>query len=166
MNKNIDLTKILKDCPIGTKLYSTIYGEVEFYELDQSSSYPIILQTYNGFRPCVTKYGMYAIDYENKGECVLFPSKEQRDWSKFTAPWYKKDKFDPKTLNPFDKVLIRNYNAEDWCCDSFSHVSDGSNTYVYVSSRSIYKRCIPYNDDTKHLIGTAEEAPEYYRYWE
>lgn len=26
--------------------------------------------------------------------------------------------------------------------------------------------CIPYNDDTKHLVGTKEEAPEYYRYWE
>lgn len=95
-----------------------------------------------------------------------FEIKDQKDWSKFSAPWHKKDKFDPKTLNPFDKVLIRNYNAEDWCCDSFSHVSDGSNSYVCVSGRSIYKRCIPYNDDTKHLIGTANEAPGYYRYWE
>ena len=30
MNESIDLTKILKDCPKGTKFYSTIYGEVEF----------------------------------------------------------------------------------------------------------------------------------------
>ena len=28
-----------------------------------------------------------------------------------------------------------------------------------------YTYCIPYNDDTKHLVGTTEEAPEYYRYW-
>ena len=33
----------------------------------------------------------------NGAECVIFPSKDQRDWSKFTAPWYKKEKFDPKT---------------------------------------------------------------------
>ena len=29
-----------------------------------------------------------------------------------------------------------------------------------------YDFCIPYNDDTKQLVGTADEAPEYYRYWE
>ena len=34
MNENIDLTKILKDCPEGTTLYSTIFGEVEFIECD------------------------------------------------------------------------------------------------------------------------------------
>ena len=34
MNENIDLTKILKDCPKGTKLYSTIFGEVEFEHIE------------------------------------------------------------------------------------------------------------------------------------
>ena len=29
-----------------------------------------------------------------------------------------------------------------------------------------YRHCIPYNDETKHLVGTTEEAPEFYRYWE
>lgn len=29
-----------------------------------------------------------------------------------------------------------------------------------------YKYCVPYNDETKHLVGTKDEAPEYYRYWE
>ena len=43
------------------------------------------------------------------GECTLFPSKDQRDWSKFVRFWDKPkvDKFDPKTLQPFDKVLVR-----------------------------------------------------------
>ena len=36
MNENIDLTKILKDCPCGTKLYSTIYGEVELKQIHRS----------------------------------------------------------------------------------------------------------------------------------
>ena len=31
MNENLNLAEILKDCPKGTKLYSTVYGEVEFY---------------------------------------------------------------------------------------------------------------------------------------
>ena len=43
MNKNIDLTKILKDCPDGTKLYSTIFGDVTFYCIDEIAEYPIIL---------------------------------------------------------------------------------------------------------------------------
>ena len=33
MNENIDLTKIVKDCPKGTKLYSPISGEVYFKEI-------------------------------------------------------------------------------------------------------------------------------------
>ena len=163
MNENIDLTKILKNCPKGTKLYSTIYGEVEFYDIVESNFYPIMLQTDLGLRPCVTKYGLYAINYENKGECTLFPSKDQRDWSKFTAPWYKKEKFDPKTLKPFDKVLARDGSNHYWHIDFFSHYIN-NDMYSYKCANCHYKVCIPYNDKTKHLVGTAKEAPEYYKY--
>lgn len=41
MNENIDLTKILKDCPKGWKLYSTIFGDVTFCYIDESDEYPI-----------------------------------------------------------------------------------------------------------------------------
>ena len=42
MNENIDLTKILKDYPEGTKLYSTIHGEVTLIDSnDTSQHYPI-----------------------------------------------------------------------------------------------------------------------------
>lgn len=33
MNENLNLVEILKDCPKGTKLYSTVYGEVKFEEI-------------------------------------------------------------------------------------------------------------------------------------
>lgn len=36
----------------------------------------------------------------------------------------------------------------------------------YACSRSAYKECIPYNDETKHLVNTSEEAPKFYRNWE
>ena len=39
-------------------------------------------------------------------------------------------------------------------------------SYRYSCISDYYKYCIPYNDDTKHLVGTKDEAPEYYRYWE
>lgn len=168
MNENIDLTKILKDCPAGTKLYSTIFGDVKFSHIFKDSGYPIILHTYNGGVTFVTKYGKSHIDYENEGECVLFPSKKQRDWSKFVAPWYKSNKFDPKTLKPFDKVLARDCIDGEWRCDFFSHIGksirDSGRLYVGTGFGA-YDRMIPYNEETKHLVGTTEEAPEYYRYW-
>ena len=156
----MDLTKILKDCPAGTKLYSTIFGDVKFSHIFKDSDCPIVLHTYKGGVTFVTKHGRHNIDYENEGECVLFPSKEQRDWSKFTAPWYKKEKFDRKTLKPFDKVLVRDNINNPWVCDHFSYINHAN---ICITTDRC-KHCIPYNDDTKHLVGTTEEAPEYYRY--
>ncbi len=100
---------------------------------------------------------------EFDGECMLFPSKEQRDWSKFKT---KKPKFDPKTLQPFDKVLTRYSKSGNWLLQLFSHTMEGELDYPYLCINNSYKYCIPYNDDTKHLVGTTEEAPEFYRYWE
>ena len=161
MNENIDLTKILKDCPCGTKLYSTIYGYVTFCYIDKSAEYPIILTAEGGCYSSVSADGRNYVDFD--GECTLFPSREQRDWSKFNAPWYKKEKFDPKTLKPFDKVLVRNFTDSKWGCNIFSHILQIDS---YMCLYASWRYCIPYNDDTKHLVGTTEEAPEYYRYWE
>ena len=114
----------------------------------------------------VTREGRHLY---NSGECILFPSKEQRDWCKFTAPWYKKERFDPKTLKPFDKVLARD-SGTNWRCTFYSHTIENRNShfkyYKYVTDNSVFEYCIPYNEDTKHLVGTAKKAPEYYRYWE
>ena len=163
MNESIDLTKILKDCPSGTKLYCSIYGEVEFVCIDEYEEYPIKVMVNRKFIDAFSRKGFIRPQYNIKGD--LFPSKNQRDWSKFTAPWYKKEKFDPKTLKPFDRVLVRNYKTTKWRCEHFSHF-DGGNYNPCIASCCSYMFCIPYNDDTKHLVGTTEEAPEYYRYWE
>ena len=165
MNENIDLTKILKDCPEGFELYSPLYGKVIFYGIAENSwKFPIDCTDYKGSFISFTKEG-YLYNKYSDAECVLFPSKKQRDWSKFTAPWYKKEKFDPKTLQPFDKILARNVHFENWNCDIFSNINDNE-PYKYNTISNYWKYCIPYNGDTKHLVGTNEEAPEYYRYWE
>lgn len=79
----------------------------------------------------------------------------------------KQPKFDPKTLKPFEKVLARDEENEYWSCTFFSRIRNEKRTiYKYATSYDSYKCCIPYNDDTKHLVGTADEAPEFYRYWE
>ena len=79
----------------------------------------------------------------------------------------KKPKFDPKTLQPFDKVLVRDTNEGQWKCTLFSHIIGKEDcAFRYATAGGGYIYCIPYNNDTKHLVGTADEAPEYYRYWE
>ena len=161
MNENIDLTKILKDCPKGTKLYSTIFGEVTFCHIDENDMYPIKVMTGKKCNGKVSANGKHYVEFN--GECTLFPSKEQRDWNKFTAPWYKRDRFDPKTLQPFDKVLVRDDSISTWKPDHFGYKAN--KTFCRCVS-SYFMQCIPYNDETKHLVGTTDEAPEYYRYWE
>ena len=162
MNENIDLTKILKDCPKGTEFWSDNYGKVRFICIDKSWDPPILVKRTDGCRVYYTKEGWYDIDFP--ASCLLWPSKDCRDWSKFTAPWYKKEKFDPKTFKPFDKIIARIDEQGLWCCDLFSFIEE--NTNLIKGCGAYYKYCIPYNDDTKHLVGTTEEAPEYYRYWE
>ena len=164
MNENIDLTKILKDCPSGWKFWSPIFGEIEFCSIAENVNYPIILSCRKG-TIWFSKDGLF--DIENEGaECVLFPSKDQRDWNKFTAPWYNKDKFDPKTLKPFDKVIVRDSIKEKWNCDFFSYICDDDDSFPYITINTCYNFCIPFNEETKHLIGTTDEAPEFYKYWE
>ena len=75
------------------------------------------------------------------------------------------NKFDPKTLKVLDKVLVKDTPAKLWNIGIFSHYVE-SDTFPYKCVGNYYKLCIPYNDDTKHLVGTTEEAPEYYRCWE
>ena len=166
MNENIDLTKILKYCPKGWEFYSSIHGVVYFEELNTSDKYPVIISYKNGKLESFGADGRLFLDYA--GECVLFPSKDQRDWSKFTAPWYKKEKFDPKTLKPFDKIIARVDEHGIWCCEWFSFIDSfiEENIILIKGCGAYYRNCIPYNDETKHLVGTTDEAPEYYRYWE
>lgn len=175
MNENIDLTKILKDCPKGFKLYSLLHGEVSFRGIDIiaedysiSYDYPITGYTSRSTSEFyLTSNGTYSNSYN--GECILFPSKDQRDWSKFTAPWYKKEKFDPKTLKAFDRVLTRIDSGDVYCwfADFVSApMIEKYDLLPSVMSNKDANMIIPYNDDTKHLVGTKDEAPEFYRYWE
>lgn len=335
MNENIDLTKILKDCPKGTEFYHAAYGRVWFRCINLDYNYPIRLSFSKEISDdaCVTSKGFFNKNYD--GECLLFPSKDQRDWSKFTAPWYNgkneqkpankieprfkvgdwvvrgdtiaqivniqeqyyvgldingkdfvssrflnddkihlwtiqdaKDgdvlalswledknlwekiiifkkyhsegvkglynmpcvegygntfkngktvfnenlpyysktwicnlhpatkeqrdllfqktkeagykwntetntseklvepKFDPKTLKPFDKVLVRDSYSCPWSGTFYSHRRENTTMLKYVTINSFYEYCIPYNDETKHLVGTKDEAPDFYKYWE
>ena len=169
MNENLDLTIILKGCPKGTEFYHAGFGRVWFVGIDLDSDYPIRLSLNND--PCdntfLTKKGTVNVQYD--GECILFPSRTQRDWSKFERFWDKPkvekvEKFDPKTLQPFDKVLVRVDKNDCWMAAHFSHVDDY--THKAVCNTFYYAQCIPYNEETKHLVGTRDDCPEYYKWWE
>lgn len=254
MNENLNLVEILKDCPSGTKLYSTIFGEVIFDNVAIGKVHPIVIRLKDGSRKSFSAEGKLYIMYD--GECTLFPSKNQRDWSKFNPKkegfitpcefndgdivatnsglqvfilqrpksdvqgschvgynfetnefFFSRDRFDrlateeekqklfdaikksgykwnadtkslekfvepkfnPNTFRPFDKVLVRFFDSDCWRCEFFSHITnvyDNVYRYTTTSGNTLYDKCIPYNDETKHLVGTSDEAPEYYRYLE
>ena len=122
MNENLNLVEILKDCPEGTKLYSTVFGEVEFESINDIIG-PIVVTTNIGDPECFTADGKMFARYN--GECVLFPSKEQRDWSKFNVS----DKIEPK------------FNVGDWV--------------VFLTSESVYQveKKENYEYTLRHIFG-------------
>lgn len=241
MNENLDLTKILKDCPKGTKFYSRCLGSVEFCKIPLDNYIEVINKNgrYIRFKP----NGIYQYS-EDDAEIDLFPSKDEHDWSKWQRPFVKgdvvstacgsnvfifdkpihgdcgkcligydfskdsifekgsyvfnrlateeekqllfdvikkngyewnaetktleklkKEKFDPKTLQPFDKVLVRDCDKGNWAHTTFGYI-DKKSHYLFVCDRGLYwNQCIPYNEETKHLLGTSDKAPEKYINW-
>jgi hypothetical protein len=89
MTEKIDIAEILKDKPQGTKLYSSACGKCELKEADDKSFkvsfYSSKFGFMNGGEGYLDKNGKLYDD----GECVVFPSKEMRDWRKFA--WKKGD---------------------------------------------------------------------------
>lgn len=82
----INVAEKLKGCPEGTKLYSPLYGEVEFVRIDIGNhKFPIIVRALENEIP----YSNVNFTDEGKwydveqSECLLFPSKDNRDWNKF-----------------------------------------------------------------------------------
>lgn len=174
MNENIDVAKILDGCPKGTILYSPIFGNVEFEAITKDKGVPCLIvviatdfkgnESYETFLP-----NGKPDDIFNNTECLLFPSKEQRDWSKFERFWDKPkvEKFDPNTFQPFDRVIVRDDVSETWNADLFSYYDDKDYDECYFHTIGGFYRCgIPYNEDTKHLVGTTDDCPDYYKWWE
>ena len=163
MNENLNLVDILKECPRGTKLYSTVHGEVEFYQIVGNSDYPISFEYKNKkgdvYIASVTMEGKYSS--VDGGECILFPSKENRDWSKFNI----EPKFDINTLQPFDKVLVRDFDDDIWKCNFYEKFK-GDKNYPFITMCGPYKQCVPYNNETKHLANTTKMPIKKYITWE
>lgn len=164
MNENIDLTKIFKDCPEGEQFWSPMLGYVKLFNINQERKIvTVILETDATWD--INANGTISIGNMTSPDIMLYPSKDQHDWSKFSAPWLKKEKFDPKTLKPFDKVLVFD-SDRPWTPLMFSYLEYTLNYPRMQCFDFVARKVIPYNKETEHLLGTHNEAPDFYRYWE
>ena len=164
--QELNLCEILKNCPQGETFWSPLLGDVKFYNVNQRDNV-IYVTTKALITWKINADGTITIDDITSEEVMLYPSKEQRDWTKVKYE-PKKERFDPKTLNPFDKVLVR-FDCGVWSATLFSHLIGSkfaNKKYDIICCGTVFGYCIPYNDDTKHLVGTKDEAPDFYKYWE
>lgn len=89
METKLNIAEILKDKPKGTKLYSSACGKCELKEADDKSFKISFYSSRFGFMTGGEgTFGKNGNLYDD-GECIIFPSKEMRDWSKFA--WKKGD---------------------------------------------------------------------------
>lgn len=170
-NKELNLCEILKDCPTGTKFWFSVWGDVTFVQINDVGVFPIVLSAKSFSNISLRSNGkMYDI---KEAECLVFPSKDQRDWSKFKVPTEESKvsvkRFNPKEFKPFDKVLIRDRGNFKWLPSFFEKIVQEPSdeiSVVELISRNRWEMCIPYNDETKSLTGTTDDCPEYYKWWE
>lgn len=149
----MNIAEILKDCPKGTKLYSSLYGEVELVKVKDNNIYPIVVSCLE-FENYIMKFDKDGKNMTAHKEPTLFPSKTQRDWSKFGF----NDQEAKHQFKPFDKVLVRDSNSERWRCDFFEQQEEkeGFNVRCF---RGVWCQCIPYNGN-EHLLGTTNNPEE------
>lgn len=144
MESKINIVEILKDKPQGTKLYSSACGKCNLKEVDDKSFkisfYNSKFGFMNGGEGYLDKNGKLYDD----GECVVFPSKEMRDWSKFA--WKKGD------------VLV----SEDNVHIIFEKFEDDTYTR-FKGKHYLWKECNveDYNkEETKMLTSVFEKATD------
>lgn len=110
MEAKINIVEILKHKPQGTKLYSSACGKCRLGEVDDKSFkisfYNSKFGFMNGGEGYLDKNGKLYDD----GECVVFPSKEMRDWSKFA--WKKGDVLVCKDDN--SHIIFEKFNDDTY----------------------------------------------------
>ncbi len=164
-NKTLNLCEKLAGCPKGTKLWSPLFGNCRILKVRYDS---IVVGNEAVGLHSFDKLGHY---FDASEECLLFPSRENRDWDSWECPKPKVEveveRFDPKTFKPFDMVLVRDFDKRPWKPTLLAYCNaEARYPFVTIGAAEAFTFAIPYNEDTKHLAGTKDEAPEYYRWWE
>lgn len=121
MNENIDLTKILKDCPVGTEFYHVVYGRVWLTGVCLDDDCPIRLSMHNGpyTNTTLTKKGTFSKTMA--GSASYSPAKineiglsSRLNCSRSLI----------QNIKSFDKVLVRDTCAYSWRCTLYSHTKE------------------------------------------
>lgn len=157
MEQKLNIAKILKNKPRGTKLYSMIHGKCSF-EAVTDEIFKINF--------CTSKFGLTQsgectlIKFGNMydgGECIIFPSKEMRDWSKFS--WKKGDVLisnDGSTEVIFDKWYDNTYTS--FYCKHYLNSEDETKFVYYEEFICTTERyAIEDKDKAQIYIGIIEE---------
>lgn len=100
--------------------------------------------------------GQYVGGYDSKYD--LFMAEEE----------YEEEHYDISNFKPFDKVLVRDNNDEQWRASFFSHYEPDENMpfqVPFITGGHAYFQCIPYNEETAHLVGTTGMPPKKYINW-
>lgn len=125
---------------------------------------------------CESGSEVHTLDSSINGK-IHPATKEQRDlfFKKMREAGYQWDDekkellkiqphYDIANFKPFDKVLGRNCcRSGVWRADYFSHIH--KNGKLFVGIGYTWEQCIPFNDDTKHLLGTTDICDEQYKNW-
>lgn len=156
MNKNMNIAEILKDAPKGTKLWSPMLGDCYFEEYqERESTYPIRVRFINHHKEIdYRNFSIYGKAVEvDSAECVLFPSKENRDWTKFKTPWKHKH------FEPYQKVLITIETESKiiWYPAIYAYYNDDKNMHqlLYGGVRKD-NEIIPYEGNENKLLKPVE----------
>ena len=128
MNEILNLVEILKDAPKGMKLWSPLIGECELFNKDfTGETFPIVcIGVDDGIEWKFNADGTYTENAD--AECVLFPSKENRDWSTFNVPTHKH-------FEPFQKVLcmvVSNPGCKIWSANFYNHYDEDKKQHYLV----------------------------------
>ena len=147
MEKELNIAEILKDKPKGTKLYSLTYGDC-FYQ-EYTGDFGIECNSQSGVQFNLEEHGRYCIE----GECIIFPSKEMRDWSKFA--WKKGDVL---VSNNGSEVLFEKFNNDEYTEFTGRYVLELGDT---VSDAGIIKtsdfKALHDGDKVKDYIAVVEK---------
>ena len=147
----MNIAEILKAYPEGTELYTPIWGKCKLIKVEECFEtiirVDLIERRYDRNESFLSNGAFYEA-----GECVLFPSKENRDWNTMI----KKPKI-KSNLKPFDKVLVRDSNTDYWKCAFYEQYlpSNLPKQYPYrtINRSEGFSQCIPY-EGNEYLLGT------------
>lgn len=154
MENKINIAEILKDCPKGMKLYSPIYGEIELWKIYSNSAYPIWIATGIDRKGNFTSDGRLYEKYPS-AECLLFPSSEMRDWTKF----FKRGDV---VYSKEGKICVI---FEGWANDDYTEFNTTINFYVddasYGEEEICYTNCFVKASDEERATFIANAEKHY-----